>query len=543
LGILVILLFIVCGIAGAQVTLSLTPLRVELSVSPGSTRTFTILLINESKSSTARFKVKTMDLTQKPNGDYQVVELGESKHSCASWIKLSTDNAVLGPGEALSLIGTVAVPRTAYGGKYAAVVMELVPDERAPGDTALASARFVHRMATVVELSVQSPRVKRLINIEGFTLESASQNDRLASAYGNDALMLSAQVKNEGNIHALVQGTLTLRDSTGRRLRQIPLGAGRGLVLPDASVRLSSILPAGLKPGDYIADLAFKYGGTRPAVAKVPFTVGPTEAGATADAEGIRQTVIAPFTAEPSEVALSYPAGAVVARSVVLENKSDQAIRVEGKPLPLEYDVEGELVQEGLSETESSCAQWIELRPASLQLAPRSRQVVRIVISIPKGEAGGKYADLVFAATPVDGAGWTGEAGTTVFLTVGKESPPQAEIAGLDLRDGGPSVGHVFEATLRNTGTTHLKPSTVFTLFKRVMPESVPGLEYIGPGSLVEVYSADLGESENVVLPGGERILRTTYAQPLEVGEYVLEVAVRYGAKTPAYATLNFAVK
>ena len=48
-------------------------------------------------------------------------------------------------------------------------------------------------------------------------------------------------------------------------------------MLPGASISISSVLPGGLAPGNYIADISIKYGGMRPATAKVPFIVGESE--------------------------------------------------------------------------------------------------------------------------------------------------------------------------------------------------------------------------------------------------------------------------
>ncbi|MGE5593783.1 MAG: hypothetical protein ACM3X3_08910 [Betaproteobacteria bacterium] len=68
--------FVSCfsGAAQAQVSISLTPLLVELTGAPGETKTFNILLVNASKTATTHFRVFTSDVVQKPNGDYRVVK-------------------------------------------------------------------------------------------------------------------------------------------------------------------------------------------------------------------------------------------------------------------------------------------------------------------------------------------------------------------------------------------------------------------------------------------------------------------------------------
>lgn len=573
---------LVWGVAEAQISISLTPLLVELTAAPGETKAFDVLLVNESKVASAHFRVFTADVAEKPNGDYCVVEPAGGKYSCAKWIKLSADEATLGPGEGLSVTGKLTVPRGVYGGRYAAVVFELAPEKRR--EDAFASAEFVQRFATVVEVSIPAPRVRKIVSISGFTVKESRDNPRYANAFGKDALILVAEVENEGNTHVFARGFLTLRDGSGKRLRQIPLGIGRGLVLPETTVNLVSVLPAGLAPGNYIADIAVKYGGMRPALAKVPFTVGVKDAGA----KGVEgEARLAPFSVEPQDMDITYPPGAVAARSVVVENKSDVPIHVEGRALPLVYDQEGELVQDEAAlraaPADWSCAGWVELRPSSFDVAPKGKQVVRTVIAIPKDQAGGRYGNIVFTATPASGVAgeagspgaasaagagtggaagqagvagtgsgrgstaavpaWTGEAGTVVFLTVGKKVEKQAELAELKVEHGGPSVGWVFSTTFKNTGTTHVRPQVAFAVKRYVVPESVPGIEYVGPGSWEEIDSIDLGELDSIVLPGGTRLLQAAYSRPLEPGDYMVEVTVKYGGKTPLYASKEFSVK
>jgi len=528
--------------ARGQVSLSYAPMLVELTASPGSVSTFEIVTRNEGVTTAANFLVYAADVIQKPNGDYEVVDSGISEHSCAQWTKLSAERITIEPHGAVAVKGSVTVPRGASGGRYAAVVFELIPEEikREPGS---ALVKIVQKFVTVIELTIPARRTQKRLDVIGFNVAYASDRPAYTSAYGKQAIILTAEVKNEGDIHVFARGSMILRDSTGKRLREIPLGAGRGIVIPGAAVNFSSVLPAGLAPGDYVADISVKYGGLRPASAKIPFGVGASGAQV---AKAETTAVLAPFSVDPGDLDLSYPAGATAARSLVIENRSDQAIRVEGRALPLAFDEEGELVSDEAGASAASCAQWIELKPNVAELKPRSRQVVRMMISIPKGESGGKYANVVFTATPASpekGQAWSGESGAVVFLRVGKEFSTLGKLSPITMEDGGPSVGTVFGTVFENTGTVHVKPRASMTIKKRVMPESIPGIEYVGPGSLVEVSSLDLGEEENVVLPGGRRLFNVAFSGGLEPGDYVVEFLVNYGGKSPLYVMREFTVK
>lgn len=537
----VLMLLLSSSHASAELLLSFTPMLVELNAGSGSVRAFEVTMANDSKAETGRFLIYAADLIQKPNGDYEVSDAGKSEFSCAKWIRLSADKATIGPSEAVTVKGTLTVPRGASGGRYAAVVYELIPDGT-KDPSAFASTSFVHRFVTVVELSIPAPQVKTRLDVTGFSVTHASEEPAYASAYGKQAIILSTQVKNDGDIHVFARGTMILRDAAGKRLREIPLGAGRGIILPGSAVNLSSVLPAGLAPGDYIADISVKYGGLRPSSAKIPFTVGATEAHV---GKGETTAVIAAFSVDPGHLDLTYPAGATVTRSLIIENHSDQVLRVEGHATRLVFDEEGELVSGEMASSTSSCAQWIELKPNVLELKPGSRQVVRMMIVVPKGESGGKYANVVFTATPAStdkSQAWSGESGTLVSLRVGKEFTTLGKLGPITIDDGGPSVGMVFGAVFENIGTIHVKPRASITIKKRVMPRTVPGIEYVGPGSLVEVNSLDLGEEESMVLPGGKRFFGVALSSNLEPGDYVVEFLVNYGGKSPLYAMKEFTI-
>ncbi|NMB13552.1 MAG: hypothetical protein GX977_14840 [Firmicutes bacterium] len=544
---LVAIFAMACSHAGAQISLSFTPMLLEVTGAPGSVRTFEVIMLNESKAATADFLIYTADLAQKPNGDYEVLDVGRSEYSCAKWIKLSVDKASVGPDEAIAVKGTVTVPRGASGGRYAAVVFELVPEAR-KGEAAFASSTFVQKFATVVELTIPARHVQKRLDVTGFSVTHATEKSAYASMYGRDAIILSAEAKNEGDIHVFARGSMILRDGAGKRLKEIPLGGGRGIVLPGASINLSSVLPGGLAPGNYMADISIRYGGMRPATAKVPFSIG--ESGAEI-AEIETTAVIAPFSVDPDLLDLSGIAGATVARPLVIENRSDQAIRVEGRATTLAFDDEGELILDDVESSTASCADWIEVKPDVVEIRPRARQVVRMMLSIPKGESGGKYANVIFTATPVaegesttpSASEWSGESGTVVFLKVGKEFETIGELTPITVDDGGPSVGTVFGTVFKNTGTIHVKPRASMALKRRVMPESIPGIEYVGPGSLVDVNSLDLGEEANVVLPGGIRAFHVALSGQLEPGDYVVEFLVHYGGKAPLYIMREFTVE
>ena len=80
------------------------------------------------------------------------------------------------------------MPRGASGGRYAAVVFELIPEER-KGEAAFASSTFVQRFATVVELTVPARQMQRRLDVTGFSVDYAVETPAYASVYGKDAVI------------------------------------------------------------------------------------------------------------------------------------------------------------------------------------------------------------------------------------------------------------------------------------------------------------------------------------------------------------------
>lgn len=543
LGCTVLILMVACSSARAQSSLNLSPMLVELTAAPGTAQDFAVTLVNESSTRPAHVRIYVTDVGQRSDGEYSILDKGTSPWSCAGWMELGVQEAIVEAKRSLTVTCKLKVPRGASGGRYAAIVFELVPEK--PVASAVVRSTVIQKFVAIVELSIPARQVKKALTISEFSVRRVEENSVAAQDYGSSAVIFAAEVKNEGDIHVAARGRIILRDGQGKRLREMPLGGGRCVVLPGAAINLRSVLRAGLSPGDYVAEVTVDYGVTRPARVRVPFRIDElaVEAGV-----GDMIMPIANLSVEPTELDLAYPAGATAARSLIVENQSSQVIRVEGRALDLSFDEDGDLVLDGIESASASCADWVELRPSSFELKPGARQVVRMVIAIPKGVSGGRYANVAFSSAPVAQGGhssdpvWSGENGTVVFLRVGTVFDAQGELDPISIVDSAPSTGMVFRTVFRNVGNIHVKPTSSMILKKRVMPKSVEGMEYIGTGQLVVVDSLDLGEEATVVLPGGSRALNVALNTRPDPGDYVVEFVVGYGGETPLVQTLEFTV-
>ena len=154
--------------------------------------------------------------------------------------------------------------------------------------------------------------------------------------------------------------------------------------------------------------------------------------------------VIAPFSVDPEMLDLSGIPGATVARPVVIENRSDQTIRVEARATTLAFDDEGELITEETESSAPSCADWIEVKPSVVEVRPGKASSAddafytqgRVRRKVCKHNI---YCNTVSEDTSTTPASseWSGKP-YVVFLAVGKEFEVMGELTPITIVDGGP---------------------------------------------------------------------------------------------------------
>lgn len=547
LFIIVFIIFLLASISPvySQWTISLNPMLVPVELSPGDKVAVSFMLINESTTAKpAQFKVYPSDVIEDRSGSYKPIKKGPSSYSAANWITIEESSQFeLGPMEGREILAIISVPRGVYGGKYAAVVFELIPEE-APLGERLGGTVFSQQLVSVIEITITGRKVTPKAHISSLEVKSTGEDPEYREQYGENGLIFSGSLTNDGNIHVFGKGSLIIRDSTGRRrITEIPLGGGRGTVLPESTVDFVSIMRKQLPPGNYIAEARIKYGGLRPGVAKVPFTV--TEKEVTGAKPGTGKVVN--FISDPEMVNIQGIGGALRTSKITVSSQEEAPIKVKGSVSILSFDTEGEVEASELEESSWSCAGWVTLKPAEFELAPGKKQVVVVTVNIPKDvSAGGKYANVVFEAqstakgtTPV-----VAETGSVVMVSVGKDFQTAGEIVkvypGMIPNTGAQAI----IATFKNKGNIHVTPKGVAVFKMKTLPAVTPkkGETYVGEPTYEEVSRVNFEEVTSFVLPEGLRDLRVPLPENLAPGEYLVEVAVSYGGKTSAVSTFTFTI-
>ena len=528
-----------CASANAQFDLSLSPLLVEVDLAPGAKKTFSLHLTNDNALNSVDLIAYTMDVIETEGGAYKVADKGESEFSCADWMRIEDTSFTLKPSESKQVKVYITAPRNVFGGRYGAVVFEVGPEKAPPGKK-FGSVGYHFQMPTFVEVTIKRfGGLIRKATISDFKVQSVSTG-RLEKKMGKKALRFTASVKNEGNIHMIGKGTLIIKNKEGRTKRRVPLGGGRGIVIPEATVDFRSLLRKP-PPGEYTARVVINFGGLSPVVAEFPFTVTRTKSSALGS---FKASSYMALDIKPEHLEMKIPPRGFRAATFSFRNDERDTIEVKAYLKDIGYDEEGYLVLLDFSETGRSCREWISLEPQEFTLAPEKRERVKLTLQAPPQGEGGYYACVVFDALlkgSKEGAIST-PFQIPVILSVPPNLDKEGEIVDLQIKAsaGKPAL---LTAYFRNTGNVHLKPKGKISLM--VLKEIKPTADfiYVGKPKYENVGELLLDEVEGYVLPGGTRKMEGGYPGALEAGKYLAEITIDYGGSAPIKFKKEFRIR
>nr|WP_296905730.1 DUF916 domain-containing protein [Thermotoga sp.] len=503
-------------------SIRMDPIVVSKTVSPGTSFSYEIFLENNGDFEPVTLKAMVMDVVETVEGAYDIRKPGSTKYSIARWVKVEPDTITVPPKETKTVAVTVNVPRGVSGGLYGAVTFEIqgpqTPETQRPVEKgAYGEVEFKYRMASFLEVVLTGTRQRVEAFPSYFKVEKSDDIPSIRMQIGNGALVFTLGVLNKSNVHIVTKGTLTIKTKDGRTIAKMPLGGGRGVILPEGTVNMRTITRRFFPPGEYVARAVVDYGGRRPIVAETPFTIT-TEKVETGKEE--KETSPVMITVDPADIEIKAIPGSYRSKIVKVSNLGKEILQVKGKILPLAYDLYGDLLPE---EERGTPPDWIKLTPSSFTLRPGQSRNVRIAVRIPKDFTGGYYADVLFRTK----GGLQTETGANLLVFSGREEDitrkASADIA-YEIKEDGIYADIVFE----NTGNYHLVPKVTFGLNK-ITPQQVTDEGLIIPEKVESLIHEEI-TSTNPVLPGTKRIFSIFIPTTLEEGEYELLARCDYGS-------------
>lgn len=494
----------------ADISFLLSPPSSDIKIPSGGKKKVTITLLNQSKTS-ANFRIFAASIKETEKGKYKVLDTKKGKWSCAEWIKLSHRHIKLGPNESEDIIAKIHIPRGNYGGRYAAIVAELVPWEKT--EKAQARVKLFWRMASIVSVTIPRFGLTPKPSLKNFQVESPSKDSKYVKKFGKNVLLVKCSIKNEGKIHLAAKGNLRIKNQKGTTLVKTQLGSGRGRILPDSVMDLVTILPKGLPTGNYYAYADVECGEKRFIHATTKFRITKERKVVT-----LEEKIVAKdnFRVEPLPLILEIPSGAYRTASVGVKNFDNHTIPLQTKVFDFWIDEEGQNKLLSQGSTGRSCSSWIDITPENFLLASRATKNVKITIRVPQKRKGEYYSNITFY-------GRNSKERLPVLVRIPNTIKKKGVITDFvisepeELREkdnpDDKSGNMKFTILFKNVGNAHIVPEGKIEIIDKKQEKSIDEI-VIAKG--------------NMILPGGLRTMEIPYSHSLTKGIYTAKAHFFY---------------
>jgi hypothetical protein len=450
----------------------------------------------------------------------------------------------LGPKQGKEIPFEVHAPYKVSGGWFSAVVFALIPKVTPFGENEAGTSVAINfRIPVQLEVTIKSsltPRPKK-VEVTGIEIIPASEDKDYSLMLKNtakDALIIKATVNNRGDMYIKGKGRLVITDRKGKRLRDVPLGAGRGMVLPQTQVKFTSIIKRPL-PGDYVAEAIINYGGLTQAIGRMPFTVSRR------------------IQAKENSFLSSSPIGLVTSKGVIdmfippnsyrtqiltLTNEENQTVKVKTLPKYLRFDENGDIIASDSGNNQFSCIKWLTIEPNNFEIPAGETKTLKILVKSPDVSPGGRYACIDMEAFLIGAKDTTlpSPLQVPIILTVPGLAEKKGEIMKTDISTGNPPR---FSVYFKNLGNVHVKPKVKIEMKFLPKVSSSGDLTYVGEPRSELVSTFSMKDFSVAVLPGCIAKIEQDYDKVLNPGNYMAVVTVDFGGSEPAIFTQKFTVK
>lgn len=242
--------------SSSQLSLSLTPPLIQLSLSPGETWKSTLKVINTNEYDLPLYaNIAFLEA----NGDegqskFTPVLEGDTNNSLANWIKVDKSTFEISREKSYELPFTITIPEDAPpGGHYAAIIVGSQPlNEKNEGPTISVSSSI----SSLLFLRVAGDVVEQA-DIREFTTDQ--------NFYSKPNVNFTLRFENKGNVHVQPQGEIAVTNMWGKQRGVIPINQKTrfGNVLPNSTRKFEFEWKGAWNPlefGRYRAEAVLTYG-------------------------------------------------------------------------------------------------------------------------------------------------------------------------------------------------------------------------------------------------------------------------------------------
>ncbi len=539
--ILQILFLFLCSVllvADGLAVMQLIPPIQEVQVPRGRTGTFVFTISNNGdEDSPSRFSIHDMDMGQ--DGVPFIADSGSAR-GCSGWITLQPTDTVIKAHESLVLTGTVKVPSSAEGGYYALVkgaFMETtIPLSGEQVNIKGSQINLESQAVVAVLLTVPSSRSKPVIVPDTLLLfpRGADSTSISFGARQKKGWKVVIPIRNDGNIHTRLGGTVSFWAENGTRLESGALQAGRGYVLPGKTRDFTAEGENILVDGYYMIRVALRTEEGNTMSQSFPFAVynGQVRPGAVTDQlKDLLHTASPGFALREPFLTRTVTPGGSSYQAISVTNTVNDTITLIPRLSEWALDPVGtpQLSTNDSLQPRSGTA-WVHFMQDTLRVAPGQGGLLKLKIDTPNEAVGEYYAAVVFERDRVHyDVSPEFLAGRTQLLALTSPTGVQESIeidSVIVVRESSKERDltlHRFRFLVWNTGNTHCFVKGSLALEKQIAPETYDRA----------TTSIDFGGMETYILPGGSRGFEVNVPD-IAAGTYRLVVSANFKTETPA---------
>jgi len=519
--------------------MQLMPPTQELTVQRGYTGEFTVRVLNTGDEDVpSRFKAHDMDITI--DGRPFIPDSGWAR-GCGQWITLEPQECIIKAHEALTLKGTISVPRTAEGGFYALIkgsfVTTNIPLSAEEVNIHGSAVSILSEAAVLLLFTVPSSRSKPVLVPDTLFVYPRGERTKTGadgsvdfSTGLNKGWKVVMPVRNDGDVHTRASGHVSIWNEGGARIGSAPLDAGRGYVLPRRARNFSAEGDNILADGYYMIRLSLQTTERSTWTNSLPFAVyeGEVYPGAITDeiAELIKASSPGFSLREPFKQQKISPGGTTYL-AVQMSNTIRDTLTLIPRKVEWNLNRLGQPTLGNEAEIQPrSCTPWIEFVEDEVLLPPGRSASFRLKVNSPPDVLGEYYSAIVFDTDrPRPELPAEFMAGRTQLLavTTPRGVHDSIEVDSIKVKkETAPELTlHRFLFRVRNTGNAHC-----FATGSMSMEKEVAKGVYKPAGT-----AQDFGDRQTYLLPGGERTFEIDIPN-MEKGQYRTILAVNYKAET-----------
>jgi P pilus assembly chaperone PapD len=219
-----------------EVSISVSPIRVEHLVKQGEKGTDMISVTNDGTAPT-RLKVWIEDWTLTKDGNPMFMKAENNPYSCAEWIRINPVDFRVAPGQTREVRYTISVPQGIDDGGYrAAIIFETVPDVT-PGEK-------------IKRVFLRGRIVTILYEVVGKPIPQGHANS-LKAQLKKEGIDFILTLQNTGKVHYRTKGTITVKDEKGAKAFETEIPDVP--VLPESEREVKASYDKSIPKGKYTA--------------------------------------------------------------------------------------------------------------------------------------------------------------------------------------------------------------------------------------------------------------------------------------------------